>query len=118
MKVLLVDDDPSVNVSIENSLQVFGLNCISFTDPVKAIESYKKDNDYDIVVTDFKMPVMDGMELFHEIKKFNKDAYVIMISAFADEALIQKSLDSGIFAFLKKPINIRELIRLCVYLKE
>lgn len=117
MKVLLVDDDSLVNESIENSLQVFGLECVSFTDPLAALESYKK-NKYDIVVTDFKMPVMDGMELFKNIKEINNDAYVIMISAFADEVLIQKSLDTGIFAFLKKPINIRELIRLCVYLKE
>ncbi len=117
MKVLLVDDDPSVNLSIESSLQVFGLECASFTDPLQALESYKT-NSYDIVVTDFKMPVMDGMELFTKIKEIDKDAYVIMISAFADEKLIQKSLDSGIFAFLKKPINIRELIRLCVYLKD
>ena len=118
MKVLLVDDDPSVNTSIENSLQVFGLECTSFTDPVKALESYKKNDNYDIIVTDFKMPVMDGMELFSKIKEINSEAYVIMISAFADEKLIQQSLDAGIFAFLKKPINIRELIRLCVYLKE
>ena len=117
MKILLLDDNTDVNESIQDAFEEYGIDSDSFTEPFVALESFKT-HKYDIIVTDYQMPQMNGVEFFNKIKEINKKTHIIMMSAYADENLIQKCINKGMFAFLKKPVNINELIRLCIYLKD
>lgn len=68
-----------------------------------------KEHHPDIVITDIKMPNMDGMELSQHIKEINPCAKIIIMSAFDDKEHLLQAIEFGIFRFLKKPVNINEL---------
>ena len=65
--------------------------------------------DIDIVLTDIRMPNMDGLELLQEINKANREAKVIMITGHAQFEYAKRALSDGAFDFLMKPIDIKEL---------
>ena len=72
-RVLLVDDEPDLNLTLKITLEENGLKVNSFTDPLSALENYKEEAGmYDLLILDMKMPQMNGFELCQEIKRKTK----------------------------------------------
>src|SRR5689334_11633822 len=71
-KIMLVDDEPDINAALKVVLTRAGFSVDTFEDPTVALENLKP-RMYDLVILDLKMPIMDGFELYHEIKKIDKD---------------------------------------------
>jgi len=71
-----------------------------------------KQNGFDLVLMDVKMPVMDGVETFRKIKQMAPGTPVIMVTAYAVEDLIRKALREGAFGSLKKPLDFDKLFEL------
>jgi len=68
----------------------------------------QKDNPFDLVITDYKMPVMDGLKLVQHIRQFDNDLPILMISAFGEDHQLQQVIDYNV-TVLNKPINMDKL---------
>lgn len=108
MKILVVDDNIEFCDNVEDILTLKGFEVTKTYDGVSAIEIVKK-SDFDLVIMDIKMPLIDGVEAFKQIKKINPKIAVIMVTAFAVEELIRESLREGAFGLLKKPLDFDKL---------
>src|SRR5450759_1163352 len=82
-RVLLVDDNRSGMMARRSVLEELGYATDGTTDPRKALEMFRKE-PYDLVVTDFKMPELDGMELIGKLRAEKPGIPVILISGFVD----------------------------------
>jgi CheY-like chemotaxis protein len=88
-----------------------GFNITTFNDPILALEEIRS-HEYDLIITDIRMPKMNGFELYREIKKHNGHTPVCFFSAFEiyhkEFAAIFPDIDGTVF--LNKPIKIAELV--------
>ena len=108
IKILLIDDDDSLRRVIEHNLCEEGYKVISASGGRVGIKILM-ESDFDIVITDLKMPDIDGMEVLKTVKSHNKDIPVIMITAFGTIEQAVAALKSGAFDYLTKPFNRDEL---------
>ncbi|MBW1915878.1 MAG: response regulator, partial [Deltaproteobacteria bacterium] len=106
--VLLVDDEDDIREVLEISLADMGFKVYSAKDGKEAIKLFS-DHDPLVVITDIKMPGMDGIELLRELKNENPDIEVIMITGHGDMDLAVRSLKYEATDFITKPINIDTL---------
>ncbi|WP_320152035.1 response regulator [uncultured Tolumonas sp.] len=118
-KVLLVDDEPLILKALVRLLQrtpclcegrLFKLELVTFTEPSKALE-YAQNYQVSLVISDYRMPGMDGVELLTAIKTLQPDAVRLIISGYADlNALINAINRAHIYRFVAKPWNDYELV--------
>ena len=111
-RILIVDDEPDVNLAVRIVLEDNNFIVDSFNDPVVALENFKA-NFYDMVILDIKMPKKDGYELYDQIKKKDDNVKVCFLTAgdinFRSIKEIFPALDEN--QFIKKPIENKELIK-------
>ena len=103
-KLLLVDDEEGIRKVLGISLSDVGYQVLMAENGAEALEIFRKENP-PIVLTDIKMPVMDGIELLRQIKEENPDTEVIMITGHGDMELAIKSLKYRAVDFVTKPVN-------------
>jgi signal transduction histidine kinase/FixJ family two-component response regulator len=103
-KLLLVDDEEGIRKVLGISLTDLGYQVLTAENGEEALEIFRRENP-PIVLTDIKMPVMDGIELLRKIKDESPDAEVIMITGHGDMDLAIKSLKYRAIDFVTKPIN-------------
>ena len=103
-KLLLVDDEEGIRKVLGISLTDLGYQVLTAENGDEALEIYRRENP-PIVLTDIKMPVMDGIQLLRKIKDENPDTEVIMITGHGDMDLAIKSLKYQATDFVTKPIN-------------
>ena len=114
-RVLLVDDEPDLNLTLKITLEENGFKVDSFTDPLSALENFKEqDGMYDLLILDIKMPEMDGFELYRQIKKIDDKVKVCFLTAgemdyekFTKELF--PALDNN--CYNQKPIENKTLIK-------
>lgn len=105
MNVLYVEDEISVREQVLKLLQKL-FHCVdSAVDGVDALEKYRHKN-YDLVITDLKMPKMGGTELCTNIASTNKEQYIMVTSAHKESEELLELINLGIMAFMIKPIEI------------
>ena len=108
-KILIVDDDIETQNIILKILSSLTYECVVANNGRQALKHLEKDN-FEIVISDIKMPVMDGMELLKHIHNHYPDIAVIMITGHAEKYSYSEILDAGACDFLAKPFPWRELI--------
>jgi two-component system chemotaxis response regulator CheY len=110
-KVLVVDDAAFMRLSLKVILAKGGFEVIGEAgNGEEAIEKYKILKP-DIVTLDITMPGMSGVEVIKEIKKIDKNAKIIMISAMGQERLIRESIINGARDFIVKPFKEDHIIK-------
>ena len=109
MTLLIVDDDKSALEDMVNSLKPSGFEVVYTTDPLKALEIYKKQ-PFDAVISDIRMPGMNGIELLRHIKSVNSNARVILLTAYGDLATAIAAVNNHAYSFFGKPLEFRELM--------
>jgi signal transduction histidine kinase len=106
--ILVVDDEKYIRKIIKNAFATAGYHCIIASNVEEALAILSK-NDIDIVITDIKMPDMDGIELLSFIKKkYNAD--VIVMTGYTELYTYDEILDLGASDFFTKPVSINEII--------
>ncbi len=109
MKILVVDDEVDVRKSLSNFLKKLGHQVICAVDGNEGLQKFHSE-DFDLVLTDVRMPSMDGLELMRRIKKVERSPVdVIIITGHGDMDSAIKALKFGAYDYLQKPINVREL---------
>lgn len=115
-KKILVCEDNSINAKIiEKILKDECAICDIVTNGLLGVEKLK-NNDYDAVLMDIRMPIMDGLVATKKIRQFNTKIPIISISANAYEQDIKKSLEAGIDIHLSKPVDKKAIIKALEYL--
>jgi DNA-binding NtrC family response regulator len=112
--VSIVDDDPGTTMFFHEALRrIPGITIFTFTDPILALEHFQdKGYAYVLVISDFKMPGLNGMELLKKIKESNRFVRTILMTAFTiDDNIFQEYTKMKIInGFLQKPIGLHDLI--------
>ena len=111
--VAIVDDDPNICKTMKSILERkgYGVNTCLTGEEVIALA---KERRYDAFCVDMKLPVLNGLEVYLEIKKINPKAVVIMMTAYRQEMdeLIKQGIKDGAYACLYKPFDIDEAVRI------
>jgi DNA-binding response OmpR family regulator len=113
-KILVVDDEPDVNLTLRIALEENGLMVDTYIDPIVAIENYKA-HSYDLLILDIKMPKMNGFELYEKIKKIDNEVKVCFLTALS-ELHEYESFRREVFPkegeryFIQKPIENKEML--------
>jgi DNA-binding NtrC family response regulator len=113
--ILVVDDDPDISTLIKQSLTKNGFKVSAFTDPIMALEDFKINcKTCRIILSDIRMPGMNGYELVKQAKQIDKDAKVVLMSAFEIQEKEFHNLlpDIKVDGFLQKPFHIQQLNKL------
>jgi DNA-binding NtrC family response regulator len=110
--ILVLDDDFDINTLIKLALQKRGYLVFGFTDPLLALEHFKINHStYSLVITDLRMPVMNGFEFVRQVKKMNSKIKVLLMTAFEiDQMEFTKILPKPkIDGFIQKPISMKKM---------
>lgn len=104
--VLLVDDDPDFIVILQDFLPLH-LGQVKIDTATSGIEALPlvKMNDYDAIISDIRMPHMDGFTLMRNISEYHYETPTLLVSAHGDRDLGVQALNSGAYAYLQKPID-------------
>ncbi len=110
-KILVLDDDKLVTSSLKSLLMIEGFdNAVFFNESEKAIE-YLKQNERDVIISDFMMPKMNGIEFLAEAKKLYPNASMILLTGYADKENAIKAINEiGLYKYIEKPWDNDELI--------
>ena len=112
-KIVIADDSKTARFLIRQYLELAGFYQAEFIEVESGREAldHLKENSVDLVITDYKMPEMDGLDLLRRIKASPKlhDLPVLVITSFANQAKIDELLENGAFAVLQKPLSLAKL---------
>ncbi len=108
--ILVVDDEEDITLSVVNYLKkhLTDLNVFAAFDGNKALEMIKS-NRIDLLITDIRMPGVNGIDLLLELKKKNPEAGAIVITAYGSETIKKRSEDAGALYYLEKPFKLSHL---------
>ncbi|MBI3999989.1 MAG: sigma-54-dependent Fis family transcriptional regulator [Candidatus Omnitrophica bacterium] len=106
--ILIVDDEKNTRDGLKQFLRSLGYDVLLAENGKEALPLIKKERP-DIVLSDLKMPEMDGIDLLHEIKRTTPDTIVIMLTAYGTVENAVQAMKAGAYYYLTKPINFEEL---------
>lgn len=107
--ILVVDDIRSMRVTLGGILEDKGHNVVMVENGYQAIEAVKKTL-FDVIFIDIKMPGINGVQTFREIKRIDRKAVVIMMTAYSVEDLLKEALEEGAYATVYKPFDVDKII--------
>ena len=108
-QILLVDDDESVRSSLSQILSNAGYDVTSASSGEEALNCASKEN-YDLLLTDLKMPEMDGLELIKKLDDTSFNATTIVMSAYGSQDIALEAMRLGAYDYISKPFNAEEII--------
>ncbi len=110
--VWVVDDDHSIRWVLEKALEKAQMNVQTFENAEMLFQALKRKTPPDALVTDIRMPGMNGLDLTRKVNEQFPDLPVIIITAYSDLSSAVDSFDSGAFEYLPKPFDINEAVEL------
>lgn len=113
--ILLVDDDELVRITLKEFLTLLGLVVLEASNGSEGIEK-AINNEFHILIADYRMPDMTGIEMIREIYKFKSDFKVIVLTGFTNEIGDDVIKELNILAVLQKPAELGALERLVTQL--
>ena len=109
--IMVVDDEQNVNMMMQGALVDQGYRVVCAKDGMEAIKIYKKLKDQiDLVILDYLMPVMDGGEVFEELRIINPRVAVVLSSGFTEHDSLKIMLAKGLRGFIPKPYSRQKLL--------
>ena len=107
-KVLVVDDEEELRASVERVLRRAGHDVETAGSAQQALALLRR-GEYELVISDFRLPDRDGLELIRDVRDLRPDAEIILITAFANIPLAVDAIKRGAYDFLSKPFKRAEL---------
>lgn len=108
-KVLIIEDDPMTRRSLERVISKEGYDVIAATDGYEGLNLFRSERP-SVVITDLKMPKIDGMEIMYTVKHLAPETEVILITGHGDYDTAILALRQGALDYLKKPVDLDKLI--------
>ena len=110
-KILIVDDESMVTKTLSMLLGLEGFsNVITFNNPKEALK-YLEEYEVDLIISDFIMPEMNGIDFLEIAKKYQNKVSMILLTGYADKENAIKAINAiGIFKYIEKPWDNKQLI--------
>lgn len=107
-RVLIVDDEPDILLMLRVNLEAHGFETALAADGETALERIASD-DFDLMLLDVMMPVMDGWGVLDNLSRFDSRPRVIIVSAKSSDRDVARAIDAGAVDYLAKPFSPGEL---------
>lgn len=107
-RVLIVDDEQDILETLPEILNKWGHQTFVAANGMEALKVFR-ENPLDFVITDIKMPQMDGLELLEKIQQMDKEVMVIFLTGYPSLDSAISAMRSGAYDYLVKPVNMDEL---------
>lgn len=111
IRIVIIDDEPDFLEAMEYWLKLKGYTVETYSKPKEALEGIKKKPPM-VVFLDIVMPEIDGVEVLKEIRSFNKELSVIMITAHSTPQRVQESEDLGVDGYFMKSEDFKQAAEL------
>ena len=108
-KVLIVDDQESNVLLLEEMLREAGYACVTSTTDPRAVVALHRDNRYDLILLDLQMPGLDGFQVMQGLKTVEPDGYLPVLVVTAQPAHKLQALQAGAKDFVAKPFDVLEV---------
>ncbi|MEZ4273361.1 MAG: response regulator, partial [Myxococcota bacterium] len=109
LNILLVDDEPSIRLTVADALLSAGHEVEVASNGQEAMTIMER-RTFDLVVTDIRMPKLDGLSLFRQVRQMSPDTDVILMTAYGEVSDAVAALKEGAFDYLTKPFDTDELL--------
>jgi DNA-binding NtrC family response regulator len=106
--ILLIDDDEWIRDSLTFFFEAEGCKLLTFESAEEGIEAVKQ-KDYDIVISDYKLPGMDGLEFLRQVKVRQPSTVEILITAYASYEILKEAKMIGVKDFIVKPFTSKDV---------
>ena len=104
MKILLIDDDEWIRDSLALFFEGEGCRLLALETAEEGIEAMKKQA-FDIVISDYRLPGMDGLAFFRHVQKIHPSVMKILITAYGSEEVMSEASELGVHDFIDKPFT-------------
>ena len=108
-RILVVDDEQVICDSLCHLLQEFGYEVVTAASGAEALKQFRAAGDFDVVVTDVKMPEMSGIDLLGELRQVDSQFVPIVVSGYSETENVIAALQRGAYDFIQKPFRFQEL---------
>jgi len=108
-KILIVDDEAGMIETMRDLLDLHGHHVYSVGDGHKALDLVR-DQRFDVIFMDIKMPGINGVETYKQVKELRPDATVMMMTAYSVEDLVAEALKEGAYGIMYKPLDVEKVI--------
>ena len=108
MKMLLIDDDEWIRDSLSIFFESEGCYLTALETAEEGLEALKMQ-PYDIIIVDYRLPGMDGLDFLKRINKFYPNVKKILITAYGSKALVSAAMQLGIQDYIEKPFTIKTI---------
>ena len=108
-KILYVDDDNMIRESFSLYLgRFYEIECAE--NGKIGLEKFLNSDEYELIITDINMPIMNGLDMIENIRKVNDKIHIYITSAFDDTSMMEKAFQLKTNRFIEKPLRINEVI--------
>ena len=111
LSILIVDDHPGMRMTLKDILETEDYSVEVVPSGKEAIDRCEQKN-FDVILMDVRMPDLNGVEAYRQIKNFAEGTRVIMMSAYSMEDLKKTAIQEGAIAFLQKPLDIEKVLKI------
>ena len=109
--ILIIDDEALIVTLAKRMLTDAGYRVVTASEPFHALEIFKQLHEQvNLVILDFTLPIMDGSEVFEELRKIRANVAVMLSSGFAEQEKVRAMLAQGLRGFLPKPYTQEKLL--------
>ena len=110
-RVLVVDDEPGLREMLAANLELDGFEVVTAESAERGLEIATAQT-FDLVLTDIRMPGMNGVEMFRKLRELGRRMPVVLMTGFALEELVQGALEDGAFTVLPKPFDVAHALEI------
>lgn len=111
LKIMIVDDLKLITSSMSLFLQDF-YSVTALNDPIQALEIYKSQHPFHVVIVDMQMPQLSGAEFIKQIKTINQDQACIIMTGYTQKENIEQALQAGtLIRIFKKPFDLNDVLK-------
>ena len=108
MKVLIAEDDAVSRTVLERTVERFGHECLTTEDGLEAWETYQNTPEVDVIISDWMMPNMDGLEFCKRVRRLEREGYTffIFLTALGGKEHLLEGMQSGADEYVTTPLDV------------
>ena len=107
--MMIIEDDEEMRSLLRDFCEEEGFEAVSVGNGLDGLRILSKENHFDLIMTDFRMPGLTGLDILPRIRRLKPNTPVIVITAYGSDEVRRRSLERGATAYLEKPIRLSKL---------